>query len=144
MKRGILIAFSIVHILVSISLFFIGEKYEFIVPATNTWLPNLLVSILLLITYVFSNIETIKKIPNYIFVIYIFGISFIIAFVLFELPKYTYLEACELIEKNTGEIVNVQKDEPKGHKGFYYVYTEHQVYIINANTGDYAKRDYMK
>lgn len=86
-------------------------------------------------------VNTINKIPNLIFVIYPAGILLILVLVIYELPKMTYFEATEMIEKNTGEIVNDNKDKVKGQMGFYYIYTDQNTYIIDANTGEFTQKN---
>lgn len=142
MKRVILLILTFIHILLSIVIFFIGKQYEFIVSSTNSWLPSLLVGILLLIFFSVGKLETIKKIPKLLFVIYPASIILILVLVFYELPGLTYLEATEMIEKNTGELViNDNKNKIKGQIGIYYIYTNQNTYIVDANTREYAQKN---
>lgn len=143
MKRAILLLLSAVHILLSIALFFVGKQYAFILSTANSWLSNLLISMIVLVFFIFSKSELIKKMSNALFVVYPLGIFLIIVLVMYELPNFTYLEASKLIEENTGEIVIEDiKGKPKGQVGIYNIYTAHHVYIFDAITGEYAKRRY--
>lgn len=141
LKRVILLSLTFIHILLSIVIFFIGKQYEFIVTSTNSWLSSLLIGIFLLLFFIVCKVNTINKIPNLIFVIYPAGILLILVLVIYELPKMTYFEATEMIEKNTGEIVNDNKDKVKGQMGFYYIYTDQNTYIIDANTGEFTQKN---
>ncbi len=82
MKKTILIALAAIHVCISITIIIIGNKYEFTVKYTNTWLPNLFVSLLLLVVFIISKDKVIKKISNLLLMIYPIGLV-LISFIIF-------------------------------------------------------------
>lgn len=65
-------------------------------------------------------------------------ISFII---FYNLPNYTYLEAKDIVIRETSEEIDISKeDDIKGQLGMYYIYTKDNVYIFNSEDGKYSKR----
>lgn len=76
MKKIILIALAVIHVCLSLTIYIIGNKYEFTVKYTNTWLANLFVSLLLLVTFIFNKENVIKKISNPLLTIYPIGLGF--------------------------------------------------------------------
>lgn len=141
MKKIILIALATIHVCISITIFIIGNKYEFTVKYTNTWLPNLLVSLLLLVVFIISKNKVIKKISNLLLVIYPIGLVLISFISFYNLPNFTYLEAKEIIIKETSEEIDMSKEnEIKGQLGMYYIYTREHVYLFNSEDGKYSKR----
>lgn len=144
MKKTILIALSTIHVIIAITIYFVGSKYEFTVQYMNTWIPNLFVSLLLLVAFIFSK-ESVKRIPNPLLTIYPIGLVLISSIVFFNLPNYTYEEAKEIVIKETSEKIDSSKeDEIKGQVGMYYIYTEANVYVFNAEDGTYSKRNELK
>ncbi|MGG2082398.1 hypothetical protein [Lysinibacillus pakistanensis] len=141
MKKIILIALAAIHVCISITIFIIGNKYEFTGEYTNTWLANLFVSLLLLVVFIISKDKVIKKISNLLLMIYPIGLVLISFIIFYKLPNFTYLEAKEIIIKETSEEIDLSKeDEIKGQLGMYYIYTREHVYIFNSEDGKYSKR----
>ena len=141
MKKIILIALAAIHVCISITIFIIGNEYEFTVKYTNTWLPNLFVSLLLLVVFIISKDKVINKISNLLLMIYPIGLVLISFIIFYNLPNFTYLEAKEIIIKDTSEEIDMSKEnEIKGQLGMYYIYTREHVYIFNSEDGKYSKR----
>lgn len=139
MKKTLLIALAIIHVFLSITIFIIGSKYAYTVKYTNTWLPNLLVSLILVV--VFSKEKVYDKISNLILIIYPIGLILISFIIFFNIPNFTYKEAKTLVIKETSEKFDIYKEnEIKGQNGMYYIYTEENVYVFNSKDGSYSKR----
>lgn len=140
MKKTAFVTFSIIHILLSIILFFLGKYYAFTVSIFNYWLPMLLTGIVLLIIFIFKDSTTIHKMRNAIFISYPSGLLIVALLIIYELPQYSYIDASNIIEKSTGQIViEPNKGQVKGQQGHYYIYTNTQTYLFNALTGDFAE-----
>ncbi|AVK84901.1 hypothetical protein C3943_15740 [Lysinibacillus sp. B2A1] len=141
MKKIILIALAVIHVCLSLTIYIIGNKYEFTVKYTNTWLANLFVSLLLLVTFIFNKENVIKKISNPLLTIYPIGLALISFIIFYNLPNYTYLEAKDIVIRETSEEIDISKeDDIKGQLGMYYIYTKDNVYIFNSEDGKYSKR----
>ncbi|MGE7115038.1 hypothetical protein [Lysinibacillus sp. NPDC047702] len=122
MKKIILIALAAIHICLSIIIYIIGNKYEFTVKYTNTWLSNLLVSLLLLVVFIFSKENVVKKLSNLLLTIYPIGLVLIGFIIFYNLPNFTYLEAKDIVIKETSEEIDISKEgEIKGQLGMYYI-----------------------
>ena len=142
MKKTILIALAAIHVLLSITIYIIGHEYEFTAKYTNTWLSNLLVSLLLLIVFIVSKENVVKKTANFLLTIYPIGLVLIGFIILYHLPNFTYIEAQEIVMKETFEEIDISKeDEIKGQMGMYFIYTKYNVYIFNSEDGKYSKRE---
>ncbi len=73
--------------------------------------------------------------------IYPIGLVLISLIIFYNLPNFTYLEAKEIIIKETSEEIDMSKEnEIKGQLGMYYIYTREHVYIFNSKDGKYSKR----
>lgn len=141
MKKIILIALATIHVCLSITIYIIGNKYEFTVKYTNTWLANLFVSLLFLVAFIFNKENVIKKISNPLLTIYPIGLALISFIIFYNLPNYTYLEAKDIVIRETSEEIDISKeDDIKGQLGMYYIYTKDNVYIFNSEDGKYSKR----
>ena len=68
-----------------------------------------------------------------VFPVYLLLLFFIIVI---GIPKYTYTEACQIIEQETGERILFIHGK-HGHNGQYFCYTKNGCYMFDAKTGDY-------
>ena len=140
MKKATLVTLPIIHILLSIILFFLGKQYVFTVFIFNYWIPMLLTGIVLLIIFTFKDSKTIHKMRNVIFFSYSIGLLIITLFIIYETPQYSYKDASNIIEKRTGQItIEPNKGQVKGQHEHYYIYTNTQTYLFNALTGDFVE-----
>lgn len=71
---------------------------------------------------------------------YALGLIIVLGIVFVYFPSYTYEEAEAVIINATGEKI-LKSEEPKITIGNYLIYTNNGVYVFNAGSGDFAKRD---
>lgn len=66
--------------------------------------------------------------PIYLLLIYLV--------IVIGIPKYSYADACRIIEEETGEKI-LKLDGKQGYNGHYYCYTKKGYYTFDAMTGEY-------
>ncbi|MFJ7666523.1 hypothetical protein ACIQXI_05410 [Lysinibacillus sp. NPDC097195] len=139
MKKTILLVLAVLHIILSIIFFLVGNIYVFTDNYMYTWLPNLVVSLSLLILLIKESIN--KNLANLILIIYPLGLIFMCVMIFYQLPNFTYKEATDLvIQENFGKIDHTKEREVRGQNGMYYIYPEDSVYVFNTRDGSYARR----
>mgnify|MGYP003446453387 CR=1 FL=1 len=91
--------------------------------------------------FYFGNEEVIKRRFKLIYISYSCLIIFNVTYSFAILPQFTYEEAMELVERNLGKQVDKPpKGDVKAQLGRYFIYTNDEVYIFNAETGSYTAR----
>ncbi|MEG0450364.1 MAG: hypothetical protein RR595_10945 [Lysinibacillus sp.] len=126
MKRVILIALAMSHIIISIVLFFVGRHYAFVNDSMNDWVSNLVIGLATIKLFIFLKQVDIERIPSATLVVYPLGLILIVYIAFHDLPEYSYNEAVAIVERESNEEVIIPlKGVKKGQLGMYFIYTKY-------------------
>jgi len=146
-KRIILLSLVGLHIIISVILFYIGRKYAFVSDDMDRWISNLILSLFIALFFIFITNDSINKLFKSTVIVYPIYLLWTCILVLISIPTYSYKEAVELVKEKTGDetvgSINVSSDT-KSQIGQYFIYINNGVYIFNAESGDFAKRESLK
>lgn len=147
MKRIILLSLVGLHIVISVILFYVERKYAFVSDDMDSWISNLILSLFIALFFIFITNDSINKLFKSTAIVYPIYLLWTCILVLISIPTYSYKEAVALVEEKTGvegiEAINESHDS-KGQQGHYFIYINNEVYIFNAESGDFAKRESLK
>lgn len=147
MKRTILLSLVGLHIITSLILFYIGRQYAFVSDVMDSWISNLILSLFIALFFIFITNDSINKRFKFTVIVYPIYLLCTGILVLISIPTYSYKEAVALVEEKTGddavESINESSDI-KSQMGQYFIYMNNEVYLFNAESGDFAKRERLE
>ena len=138
MHAGLIIG-SILQLLLGAYIYWLGATYAFSPGVTNIWISSVLVGVIMLAVGIFYKPIAVFKDSKWIFPIYCTALLLILVIVHTNLPTYTYMQAVEKVEKETGGRVVIDEGKEKtDYHTSYYIYTAENVYLFNNETGDFV------
>ncbi|MGB2993789.1 MAG: hypothetical protein WBB47_14245 [Paenisporosarcina sp.] len=140
MKKVILLTLAVLQIVLAIIMCVVGAKFAFVDDVMDRWLFVLISGVVLACILLFSNQEYLGKIFTRFVIVYPIGLIMLLILFIMDIPHYSYREAADLIEENTGEKIIEPKDS-KGQLGYYYLYTNKDVFLFNSYNGEFTKRE---
>ena len=148
MKRTILLSLVGLHIIISLILFYIGRQYAFVSDVMVSWISNLILSLFIAIFFIFITNDSINKRFKFTVIVYPIYLLCTGILVLISIPTYSYKEAVALVEEKTGDDAVVdsinESSDIKSQMGQYFIYMNNEVYLFNAESGDFAKRERLE
>jgi len=139
-KKVILLTLAVLQIVLAIIMCVVGTKFAFVNDVMDRWLFVLISGVVLACILLFSNQKYLGKIFTRFVIVYPIGLIMLLLLFITDIPQYSYQEAADLIEVNTGEKIIEPKDS-KGQLGYYYLYTNQDVFLFNSENGEFTKRE---
>lgn len=102
-----LLGFAAIHLVLSITILLVGNIYAFTDKYSITWLPNLLVSLLLLLLLSKEKMES--KFVNVMLFVYPLALVVISVIIYSHLPQFTYKDATAIVLQETFERIDYTK-----------------------------------
>ena len=137
MRIGLIIG-SILQLLLGAYMYWLGTTYAFSAEVTTGWVSTVVVGVIVLAIGIFNKPSAVLKYAKWVFPVYCTALLIILVIVHTNLPTYTYMQAVEKIEKETGEQVVVDEGKEKtNYLASYYIYTAENVYLFNSDNGDF-------
>ena len=137
MRIGLIIG-SILQLLLGAYMYWLGTTYAFSAEVTTGWMSTVGVGVIMLAIGIFYKPSAVPKYAKWVFHVYCTALLIILVIVHTNLPTYTYMQAVEKIEKETGEQAVVDEGKEKtNYFASYYIYTAENVYLFNSDNGDF-------
>ncbi len=137
MRIGLIIG-SILQLLLGAYMYWLGTTYAFSAEVTTGWVSTVVVGVIMLAIGIFYKPSAILKYAKWVFPVYCTALLIILVIIHTDLPTYTYMQAVEKIEKETGEQAVVDEGKEKtNYFASYYIYTAENVYLFNSDNGDF-------
>jgi len=139
-KIGILLTLAFLQIVLAIIMCVVGAKFAFVHDVMDRWLSVLISGVAIACIILFSSQKYLGKIFTRFVIVYPICLIMLLILFITEIPQYSYPEAADLIEENTGEKIIDPKDS-KGQLGYYHLYTNKDVFLFNSENGEFTKRE---
>ena len=137
MRIGLIIG-SILQLMLGAYMYWLGTTYAFSAEVTTGWVSTVVVGVIILAIGIFYKPIAVPKHAKWVFPVYCTALLIILVIVHTNLPTYTYMQAVEKIEKETGEQAVVDEGKEKtNYFASYYIYTAENVYLFNSDNGDF-------
>ena len=142
MTKRYLYLMSGIQTFLGIYLFFLSMKYAFVESVMSQCFLVIIVGLFMIFSISRQGNESKLLIKKNNLLLFGYPIILVISSILIftSIPAYTYQEATQIIENQTGNKTNKPKDY-KASNGLYYIYTNEGTYIFNPWDGNFALLD---